>query len=145
MKTRTNALSRVFAWAVAFALVFSLAAVPASAESGALSAELLISSEEMNVSGKVALDVEQAMLMISAVMTSGEEAFSNAIYLSPLAFIMESDLVGGSYGLDLPALADNLPNSIFAPDSGCVSPRCVCSQAPMQGSPHHPRRFRQGR
>ena len=118
MKTRTNALSRVFAWAVAFALVFSLAAVPASAESGALSAELLISSEEMNVSGKVALDVEQAMLMISAVMTSGEEAFTNAIYLSPLAFIVESDLVGGSYGLDLPALADNLPNSIFAPDSG---------------------------
>ena len=118
MKTRTNALSRVFAWAVAFALVFSLAAVPASAESGALSAELLISSEEMNVSGKVALDVEQAMLMISAVMTSGGDAFTNAIYLSPLAFIVESDLVGGSYGLDLPALADNLPNSIFAPDSG---------------------------
>ena len=48
--------ARIFSWITAFVLVFSLLAFPAratSAPSGALSAELVFSSEGMDISGKL--------------------------------------------------------------------------------------------
>ena len=57
--------ARIFSWITAFVLVFSLLAFPAratSAPSGALSAELVFSSEGMDISGKLALDINQQLL-----------------------------------------------------------------------------------
>lgn len=122
---RTNSLTsrtaaRVFSWLLAFALVFSLAAAPgASAESDVYSAEIVFSSEGMDLSGKIALDANQLLLAVIAGMASeGQTLMDAAAYLSPQALAVDSLLIGGAYGINLSTLAQNLPKSIFAPDSG---------------------------
>ena len=113
---------RVFSWITAFVLVFSLLAFPAraaSVPSGALSAELVFASEEMDVSGKIALDPDQ--LLLGAMVCVGANGTSLAdlgAYLSGQAVAAGGSMIGGTYGVDFATLVRNLPNSIFAPDSG---------------------------
>lgn len=113
---------RVFSWITAFVLVFSLLAVPAraaSVPSGALSAELVFASEEMDVSGKIALDPDQ--LLLGAMVCVGANGTSLAdlgAYLSGQAVAAGGSMIGGTYGVDFATLVRNLPKSIFAPDSG---------------------------
>lgn len=113
---------RVFTWLTAFVLVFSLLAFPAraaSVPSGALSAELVFASEEMDVSGKIALDPDQ--LLLGAMVCVGANGTSLAdlgAYLSGQAVAAGGSMIGGTYGVDFATLVRNLPKSIFAPDSG---------------------------
>lgn len=113
---------RVFTWLTAFVLVFSLLAFPAratSAPSGALSAELVFSSEGMDISGKLALDPDQ--LLLGAMVCVGANGTSLAdlgAYLSGQAVAAGGSMIGGTYGVDFATLVRNLPKSIFAPDSG---------------------------
>ena len=123
MNIRTNSRSgaaRVFSWVLTFALVFSLVAVPAaSADDGTYSAEVVLSMEGADISGKLTLDTNQLLLGALAAMTSeGQTMMEAAAYLGAQALVVDSALVGGTYGLDLTALAQNLPSSIFAPGSG---------------------------
>ena len=123
MNIRTNSRSgaaRVFSWVLAFALIFSLAAAPAaSADDGTYSAEVVFSMEGADISGKLTLDTNQLLLGVLAAMTSeGETLMDGAAYFSTQALAVDSILLGGTYGLDLASLAQNLPGSIFAPDSG---------------------------
>ena len=115
--TRSN-LTRVFSWVLAFALVFSLAAA-ASADDGTYSAEVVISVNGNDVSGKLALDTNQVLLgVLASIASQGETVLDAAAYLSTQALAVESSLLGGAFGLDLTAIAQNLPGSIFDPSSG---------------------------
>lgn len=123
MNIRTNSRSgaaRVFSWVLAFALIFSLAAAPAaSADDGTYSAEIVLSMEGTDISGKLALDTNQLLLGVLAAMASeGETLMDGAAYLSAQALAVDSMLLGGAFGIDLTTIAQNLPNSIFAPNSG---------------------------
>lgn len=124
MNTRTNcqrrgSAARVFSWVMAVVLVFSLVAVPASADPDTYSAELLFSAEGVDISGKIALDTTQILLGAVASMASqGVTMMDAAAYLSPQAIAVESAMIGGAYGFDLPSISENLAHSIFAPDSG---------------------------
>ena len=114
--------ARIFSWITAFVLVLSLLAFPAratSAPSGALSAELVFSSEGMDISGKLALDPDQ--LLLGAMVCVGANGTSLAdlgAYLSGQAVAAGGSMIGGTYGVDFATLVRNLPKSIFAPDSG---------------------------
>ena len=114
--------ARIFSWITAFVLVLSLLAFPAraaSVPSGALSAELVFASEEMDVSGKIALDPDQ--LLLGAMVCVGANGTSLAdlgAYLSGQAVAAGGSMIGGTYGVDFATLVRNLPKSIFAPDSG---------------------------
>lgn len=123
MNIRTNSRSgaaRVFSWVLAFALIFSLAAAPAaSADDGTYSAEIVLSMEGTDISGKLALDTNQLLLGVLAAMASeGETLMDGAAYLSAQALAVDSMLLGGAFGIDLTTIAQNLPSSIFAPNSG---------------------------
>ena len=113
---------RVFTWLTAFVLVFSLLAFPAratSAPSGALSAELVFASEEMDVSGKIVLDPDQLLLGATACVGSNGTSLADlGAYLSGQAVAAGGSMIGGTYGVDFTTLGRNLPKSIFAPDSG---------------------------
>lgn len=117
--------ARVFSWLMAFALVFSLVAVPAgtaSADPNTVSAEVVFSVEGMDMSGKLTLDAENLVLGAAASMVADNQTLANvAAYLSPQALAVDSIFLSdayGAYGVDLPSLAENLPTSIFAPNSG---------------------------
>lgn len=119
--TRSGA-ARVFSWVLAFVMVFSLVAVPAataSADTDTYSAELVFSMEGMDFSGKIALDLNQVLLGVIAGMSSeGQTLMDAAAYIGAQALAVDSDLIGGAYGIDLTTIAQNLPKSIFAPNSG---------------------------
>lgn len=113
---------RVFSWLMALALVFSLAIAPgasAFADTDAYSAELVLSAGDLSASCKIALDPGSMLLGAAAGMTIGDTPLADAAaYLSAQAAAVDGSLVGGPYGVDLTALAKNLPESIFAPGSG---------------------------
>lgn len=120
--SKNRGILRVFSWVLAFALVFSLVIAPAataSADADTYSAELVFSSEGVDFSGKLALDTAQGLLgLIASITTQGETAEFAVGYLNAQALVVDGLLLGGAYGFDLNALAENLPGSIFAPDSG---------------------------
>lgn len=121
MKLRSHScgMMRVLSWVMAVAMVFSLAAVSVAATPGTYSAELVMSREGTDISGKLALDSVQGVLAVLADMRSeGESVMSAAAYASAQALVVDSKLIGGAYGANLTALAENLPGSIFAPGSG---------------------------
>lgn len=122
MNLRTHSQNgglRVLSWVLVFALVFSLAAA-ASADPNTCSAELVFSAEGVDFSGKLALDTAQGLLgLIASVTSQGETAELASGYVNAQALAVDGPLVGGAaYGFDLNTLAENLPGSIFAPDSG---------------------------
>lgn len=119
--THSRSTARVFSWLMTFALLLSLLALPAqaTAPSGALSAELVFSSEGTELSGKIALDPEHLLLgAIAEVRVNGVSTANLNAYLSSQALAVASNLLGGAYGTDFAALTQNLPKSIFAPNSG---------------------------
>ncbi len=126
MNLRTHSKNRgglrVFSWVLALALVFSLVIAPAataSADSDTCSAELVFSSEGVDFSGKLALDTAKGLLgLIASITTQGETAEFASAYVNAQALVVDGLLLGGAYGFDLSTLAENLPGSIFAPDSG---------------------------
>lgn len=126
MNLRTHSQNRsglqVFSWVLALALVFSLVIAPAataSADSDTCSAELVFSSEGVDFSGKLALDTAKGLLgLIASITTQGETAEFASAYINAQALVVDGLLLGGAYGFDLSTLAENLPGSIFAPDSG---------------------------
>ena len=96
-----------------------MATVSVAATPGTYSAELVMSGKGTDISGKLALDSVQGVLAVLADMRSeGESVMSAAAYASAQALVVDSMLIGGAYGANLTALAENLPGSIFAPGSG---------------------------
>lgn len=116
MKLTRNA-ARLFSAVMAFVMLFVLAA-PASAEGDAVSVEVVLAAEGMEVSGKIAVSPEMVMSVGARLLFGGESFADLTAYVGPEAIALEGSSLSNAYGVALADLAENLKSSIFAPDSG---------------------------
>ena len=110
--------SRLLALLMAFAMMLSLASA-AFAATDATSAEIIVSADNFNLTGKLAYSEEENALSMGASMTvDGENTVDLTGYFSAKALVLVSTLLDAPYGIEYAKLAENLPDSVFAPDSG---------------------------
>lgn len=110
--------SRLLALLMALAMMLSLASA-AFAATDATSAEIIVSGDNFNLTGKLACSKEESALSMGASMTvDGENTVDLTGYFSTKALVLVSTLLDAPYGIEYAKLAENLPDSVFAPDSG---------------------------
>lgn len=110
--------SRLLALLMALAMMLSLASA-AFAATDATSAEIIVSGDNFNLTGKLAYSEEENALSMGASMAvDGENTVDLTGYFSTKALVLVSALLDAPYGIEYAKLAENLPNSVFAPDSG---------------------------
>ena len=110
--------SRLLALLMALAMMLSLASA-AFAATDATSAEIIVSGDNFNLTGKLAYSEEENALSMGASMTvDGENTVDLTGYSSAKALVLVSTLLDAPYGIEYAKLAENLPDSVFAPDSG---------------------------
>lgn len=110
--------SRLLALLMALAMMLSLASA-AFAATDAASAEIIVSGDNFNLTGKLAYSEEENALSMGASMTvDGENTVDLTGYFSAKALVLVSTLLDAPYGIEYAKLAENLPDSVFAPDSG---------------------------
>ena len=110
--------SRLLALLMALAMMLSLASA-AFAATDAASAEIIVSADNFNLTGKLAYSEEESALSMGASMTAdGENTVDLTGYFSAKALVLVSALLDAPYGVEYAKLAENLPDSVFAPDSG---------------------------
>lgn len=113
----TRNIAQMLSVVMAFIMVFSLAA-PASAEGDAVSAEVVIAAEGMELSGKITVSPELVMSVGAKLLFNGQSIADLTGFVSTQAAAVESAFLDRAYGVTLANLAENLKGSIFAPDSG---------------------------
>lgn len=113
----TRSAARLLAAVMAFVMLFALAA-PASAEGDAVSVEVVLATEGMEASGKIAVSPEMVVSIGARLLLNGECSADLTGYAGPEAVVLESSFLSKAYGVALADLAENLKGSIFAPDSG---------------------------
>lgn len=110
--------SRLLALLMALAMMLSLASA-AFAATDATSAEIIVSGDNFNLTGKLAYSEEENALSMGASMTAdGENTVDLTGYFSAKALVLVSALLDAPYGIEYAKLAENLPDSVFAPNSG---------------------------
>lgn len=110
--------SRLLALLMALAMMLSLASA-AFAATDATSAEIIVSGDNFNLTGKLAYSEEEnALSMGASVAVDGENTVDLTGYFSAKALVLVSTLLDAPYGFEYAKLAENLPDSVFAPDSG---------------------------
>lgn len=110
--------SRLLALLMALAMMLSLASA-AFAATDATSAEIIVSADNFNLTGKLAYSEEENALSMGASMAvDGENTVDLTGYFSAKALVLVSALLDAPYGIEYAKLAENLPNSVFAPNSG---------------------------
>lgn len=110
--------SRLLALLMALAMMLSLASA-AFAATDAASAEIIVSGDNFNLTGKLACSEEENALSMGASMTvDGENTVDLTGYFSANALVLVSTLLDAPYGIEYAKLAENLPDSVFAPNSG---------------------------
>lgn len=110
--------SRLLALLMALAMMLSLASA-AFAATDATSAEIIVSGDNFNLTGKLAYSEEENALSMGASMTAdGENTVDLTCYSSAKALVLVSALLDAPYGIEYAKMAENLPNSVFAPNSG---------------------------
>lgn len=110
--------SRLLALLMALAMMLSLASA-AFAATDATSAEIIVSGDNFNLTGKLAYSEEEnALSMGASVAVDGENTVDLTGYFSAKALVLVSTLLDAPYGIEYAKLAENLPDSVFAPDSG---------------------------
>lgn len=110
--------SRLLALLMALAMMLSLASA-AFAATDATSAEIIVSGDNFNLTGKLAYSEEENALSMGASMAvDGENTVDLTGYFSAKALVLVSALLDAPYGIEYAKLAENLPDSVFAPDSG---------------------------
>ena len=110
--------SRLLALLMALAMMLSLASA-AFAATDATSAEIIVSGDNFNLTGKLAYSEEENALSMGASMTvDGENTVDLTGYFSAKALVLVSALLDAPYGIEYAKMAENLPNSVFAPNSG---------------------------
>lgn len=111
-------ISRLLALLMALAMMLSLASA-AFAATDATSAEIIVSGDNFNLTGKLAYSEEENALSMGASMTvDGENTVDLTGYFSAKALVLVSALLDAPYGIEYAKLAENLPDSVFAPNSG---------------------------
>ena len=109
---------RLLALLMALAMMLSLASA-AFAATDATSAEIIVSGDNFNLTGKLAYSEEENALSMGASMTvDGENTVDLTGYFSAKALVLVSALLDAPYGIEYAKLAENLPDSVFAPNSG---------------------------
>lgn len=88
----------------------------------AYSAQLNMQVDGQDLSVKLWADLEnQVFAAQGEADVEGETLAQLGLFISQTAFaLQDSMLLGGTYGVDLTGLAENLPGSVFAPGSGSV-------------------------
>ncbi len=110
--------SRLLALLMALAMMLSLASA-AFAATDAASAEIIVSGDNFNLTGKLAYSEEEnALSMGASVAVDGENTVDLTGYFSAKALVLVSALLDAPYGIEYAKLAENLPDSVFAPNSG---------------------------
>lgn len=110
--------SRLLALLMALAMMLSLASA-AFAATDAASAEIIVSGDNFNLTGKLACSEEENALSMGASMAvDGENTIDLTGYFSAKALVLVSTLLDAPYGIEYAKLAENLPDSVFAPNSG---------------------------
>lgn len=110
--------SRLLALLMALAMMLSLASA-AFAATDATSAEIIVSGDNFNLTGKLAYSEEENALSMGASMTvDGENTVDLTGYFSAKALVLVSALLDAPYGIEYAKMAENLPNSVLAPNSG---------------------------
>lgn len=110
--------SRLLALLMALAMMLSLASA-AFAATDATSAEIIVSADNFNLTGKLAYSEEENALSMGASMAvDGENTVDLTGYFSAKALVLVSALLDAPYGIEYAKLAENLPDSVFAPNSG---------------------------
>lgn len=110
--------SRLLALLMALAMMLSLASA-AFAATDATSAEIIVSADNFNLTGKLAYSEEEnALSMGGSVAVDGENTVDLTGYFSAKALVLVSTLLDAPYGIEYAKLAENLPDSVFAPNSG---------------------------
>ncbi len=110
--------SRLLALLMALAMMLSLASA-AFAATDATSAEIIVSGDNFNLTGKLSYSEEEDALSMGASMTvDGENTVDLTGYFSAKALVLVSALLDAPYGVEYAKLAENLPDSVFAPNSG---------------------------
>ena len=110
--------SRLLALLMALAMMLSLASA-AFAATDATSAEIIVSGDNFNLTGKLAYSEEENALSMGASMTAdGENTVDLTGYFSAKALVLVSALLDAPYGIEYAKMAENLPDSVFAPNSG---------------------------
>lgn len=110
--------SRLLALLMALAMMLSLASA-AFAATDATSAEIIVSGDNFNLTGKLSYSEEEDALSMGASMTvDGENTVDLTGYSSAKALVLVSTLLDAPYGIEYAKLAENLPDSVFAPNSG---------------------------
>lgn len=110
--------SRLLALLMALAMMLSLASA-AFAATDATSAEIIVSADNFNLTGKLAYSEEEnALSMGASVAVDGENTVDLTGYFSAKALVLVSALLDAPYGIEYAKLAENLPDSVFAPNSG---------------------------
>lgn len=110
--------SRLLALLMALAMMLSLASA-AFAATDATSAEIIVSGDNFNLTGKLAYSEEENALSMGASMAvDGENTIDLTGYFSAKALVLVSALLDAPYGIEYAKLAENLPDSVFASDSG---------------------------
>ena len=119
-------LKKLFGAALALALVFSLVSpgLTAQAEAPAsYSAQLNIKVNGQDLAVKLCGDLENGILSAQSLLIAedGQVLAQRGLFYDGSAIaIQDTSLLEGTYGIDLTQFAANLPNSVFAPDSGSV-------------------------
>ena len=88
--------------------------VPAS-----YSAELKLKLDGKDLQAKLSADQDNALLALQTQFGDEESSLDLNLFLGKQQIVLQDSLLlNGAYGIDLETLAENLPNSVFAPNSG---------------------------
>ena len=97
-----------------------LPGLTAKAEASAsYSAALQLNLDGKDIQVKLNADLENTLFAIQAQFGDQDSSIDLGFFLGTQAIVLQDSLLlNGAYGIDLEKLAENLPNSVFAPDSG---------------------------
>ena len=85
------------------------------------SAELKLKLDGKDLQTKLSADLDNALLALQTQFGDEESSLDLNLFLGTQQIVLQDSLLlNGAYGIDLETLAENLPNSVFAPDSGSV-------------------------
>ena len=113
---------RATAAVLALLLIYALClpGLTARAEAPAsCSAELKLKLDGKDLQAKLSADPDHALLALQAQFGDENSSLGLGLFLGRKQIVLQDSLLlNGAYGIDLEKLAENLPNSVFAPDSG---------------------------
>lgn len=83
------------------------------------SAELKLKLDGKDLQAKLSADQDNALLALQAQFGDEASSIDLSLFLGKQQIVLQDSLLlNGAYGIDLEKLAENLPNSVFAPNSG---------------------------